>query len=499
MLTSWAAFASEALERVGGQAYAQRLALGSLRSGYMFGQCGRTGQWQKRFFVLKPTTLLYYFGSNADEEALGCLDVEAFSKVECGVEGDDGSVVLELVRDEGRLRLRCPEAQSASDWHKSFKHETYGELKATSEILRKQRDEFAMEIGRLEEALQASIEDATRHRQATKQATDRFSYVARGVAALHGVDDALDDDLLARVKTRVEETVVGAAVDRRRAEAAAAAASADRAAAHAATNLLEKVRAERDEARRACAELRAHKRALGRALRAARRTRVPPPDRCDEEESRLPEPTRARRRPEPLEDDESWRENFKGDLRRALQAALRETPAADPHLEPSKPRQVDDDDDDPETEFVPAADEDLAAFLAENEDEEEEILRVEYASAKIGVSFALRDSEIVVAGTTPDYDPDLPVPPVGAALVAINRTTLVPGDPEANMHTLKTAHRPLLLDFRLPPRGDDDGLVASGGPTIAALFRDSRAAAALVKPTKSLVGGLLALRASSTS
>ena len=66
-----------------------------MKSGYL---CIPNKKWQRRFFVLKPTTMLYYFSSNMDEEPLGCIDVEAFSAVECCDVGADGRVTLELSR-----------------------------------------------------------------------------------------------------------------------------------------------------------------------------------------------------------------------------------------------------------------------------------------------------------------------------------------------------------------------------------------------------------------
>ena len=67
---------------LGGQPYAARLARASVKAGYLHG-LGENHEWKRRFFVLKPTTMLYYFGSDADEEPLGCVDVEAFTSVSC--------------------------------------------------------------------------------------------------------------------------------------------------------------------------------------------------------------------------------------------------------------------------------------------------------------------------------------------------------------------------------------------------------------------------------
>ena len=78
---------------LGGQPYAARLARASVKAGYLHG-LGENHQWKRRFFVLKPTTMLYYFGSDADEEPLGCVDVEAFTSVSCREVHQDGRVTL---------------------------------------------------------------------------------------------------------------------------------------------------------------------------------------------------------------------------------------------------------------------------------------------------------------------------------------------------------------------------------------------------------------------
>ena len=59
--------AAEGMDSLRGQQpYAARLARASVKSGYLAG-LSASQQWQRRFFVLKPTTMLYYFGSDADE------------------------------------------------------------------------------------------------------------------------------------------------------------------------------------------------------------------------------------------------------------------------------------------------------------------------------------------------------------------------------------------------------------------------------------------------
>ena len=84
-------------EMRGATPYAARLAKASVKAGPLLG-LGANRQWQRRYFVLKPTTMLYYFGSPQDEEPLGCLDVEAFTTVACRDVDVDGAVTIELAR-----------------------------------------------------------------------------------------------------------------------------------------------------------------------------------------------------------------------------------------------------------------------------------------------------------------------------------------------------------------------------------------------------------------
>lgn len=505
MLTSLAAFASETLERVGApSSYANRLASSSLRAGYLMGQFGRTG-WQRRYFVLKPTSLLYYFGSSGDEEPLGCLDVEAFSRVETTGLLEDGSVCVELIRGEGRsevrFRLKCLEADEGELWYASLRNETYAELKSTTEILRKQRDEFAAEIHKLEESLAGSREEATRQKATAQQAVARYDYLAHRVAALHGVDE-VDDELLSKVKARAEHAARAAERERLRADAATAAA---RAVAEKATAQAHQFQIERDDARKLVHTLKAEKRALRRAL--IKRTSNPPP----------PSESPAIVVPKVIDEDDDicWREEFKENLRRALLNTLQQEPVIEDAPPAKQQTRPDDTCAQNTADFAPPADEDLSAFLAD--DENDNVLRIEYISPKIGISFSLVNDRLVVAGITAEYDPGLPVPPVGAALTAINGQ-LLERDTETNMRTLKSASRPLVLEFEEPQsfdivtpvdtssvdddQGDeqyDDGLLPAhdSSSSLASFFRDSHAASSV---PKSFVQGLLGARtATSTS
>ena len=175
--------------------YATRLARVSARSGYLCG-LAPNAEWQRRYFVLKPTTMLYYFGSDMDEEPLGCVDVEAFTSVSCRDVDGNGRVVIELARAPGEgggaspddagltFRLRSGGEEEGYAWIDSLKNESYARLKETNEFLAKQCDEFAGEIARLEDVAKRAAEDALVAQREAQSARSRHELLFGGVDAL---------------------------------------------------------------------------------------------------------------------------------------------------------------------------------------------------------------------------------------------------------------------------------------------------------------------------
>lgn len=79
-------------------------------SGYLRKMGKNITQFKRRFFVLKPSTHLYYFLSSSDNEPRGCIDVDMLTNE--GREGcevkeiglmPDGTFQFELVFDEERV------------------------------------------------------------------------------------------------------------------------------------------------------------------------------------------------------------------------------------------------------------------------------------------------------------------------------------------------------------------------------------------------------------
>lgn len=54
---------------------------GALRSGYLWKLGANVPKWKRRFFVLKPITMLFYYMSEHDTEPRGCIDLDLFDAV----------------------------------------------------------------------------------------------------------------------------------------------------------------------------------------------------------------------------------------------------------------------------------------------------------------------------------------------------------------------------------------------------------------------------------
>jgi ATPase involved in DNA repair len=94
-------------ETKGGGLTAATFAQSAPKAGYLSKLGSSVSEYKKRFFVLKPTTCLYYFLSPSDEEPRGCIDLDGF--VDSSVQTDmDGLKVNSLgTLPDGRFRFEC--------------------------------------------------------------------------------------------------------------------------------------------------------------------------------------------------------------------------------------------------------------------------------------------------------------------------------------------------------------------------------------------------------
>lgn len=99
---------------------------GALKSGYLWKMGANVPRWKRRFFVLKPITMLFYYMSEHDTEPRGCIDLDLFDAVRKVREdfgdastGNDG---LGLGSSKDRAAgLSAPTAASASTSSSSSK------------------------------------------------------------------------------------------------------------------------------------------------------------------------------------------------------------------------------------------------------------------------------------------------------------------------------------------------------------------------------------------
>eukprot|EP00903_Cladosiphon_okamuranus_P006355 g6225.t1 len=69
---------------------ASLVARGALKSGYLWKMGSNVPKWKRRFFVLKPITMLFYYMSEHDTEPRGCIDLDLFDAVRKVREDDRG-------------------------------------------------------------------------------------------------------------------------------------------------------------------------------------------------------------------------------------------------------------------------------------------------------------------------------------------------------------------------------------------------------------------------
>ena len=71
---------------------ASLVARGALKSGYLWKMGANVPRWKRRFFVLKPITMLFYYMSEHDTEPRGCIDLDLFDAVRKVREDDEDGV-----------------------------------------------------------------------------------------------------------------------------------------------------------------------------------------------------------------------------------------------------------------------------------------------------------------------------------------------------------------------------------------------------------------------
>ena len=490
------------------EAYATRLGRTAVKAGYMFGLSG-VEKWQRRFFVLKPATLLYSFGSSQDEEPLGCVDVESFERCECtGLEAD-GSVVIELLRHSGQtLKLKATDPA----WFDSLKNETYSRLKESVAILRKQRDDFASDITRLEDFaskaktaadMAISAKDSLAHKfgmfvdsLATTLCVDSSSTGLTpqqhrlGVVCMGGKDSLIAVAVRRLVDQRksIEEALEATekqSVHQKEALEATVAALVATLAAERRKNRTLKLANEKLNI--AVFDLTKQRKALCLALKSTCRTRrksQTPLEACFPSQRRtscgISICNRSQRDGEGYEAEARFTQTSKIETHEICEEIRQDdeqhdvddvlstttTPTTVPVASLNKEERLSSR----RSKFKRCVKEAALGAIQRTEAETSAYskqvnlteacydatthanvnVRITFPHARLGVVFmSTADGGIKVAGVTNDYNRDLPRLPRHSTLVAVNGQPLVLDDTAANLRTLKNSRRPLILDFRV--------------------------------------------------
>ena len=145
------------------------------KAGYLSKLGSSVSEYKRRFFVLKPTTCLYYFLSPNDEEPRGCIDLDGFvdPSDKSGMGGlkvnslgtlPDGRFRFECVfpletkeRDEPQTRKIFLEARNeevGKEWMHALTVERLSYSKASEQLLKDQVNELEKEMELMEKSLE---------------------------------------------------------------------------------------------------------------------------------------------------------------------------------------------------------------------------------------------------------------------------------------------------------------------------------------------------------
>ncbi|CAN0430156.1 unnamed protein product [Ectocarpus sp. 12 AP-2014] len=182
---------------------------GALRSGYLWKLGANVPKWKRRFFVLKPITMLFYYMSEHDTEPRGCIDLDLFDAVR-EVRRDSGGYSATTAAAETNstsggsgkrgaestafelYRSGCPdgsgfmlEARGGEDWEQwveSIANGRHGKLQAEMDVMRGTNKLLLEEISGLEQQV-ATFRGYADQRHVTVLALRDERHRSREVAA----------------------------------------------------------------------------------------------------------------------------------------------------------------------------------------------------------------------------------------------------------------------------------------------------------------------------
>lgn len=134
---------------------ASLVARGALKSGYLWKLGANIPRWKRRFFVLKPITMLFYYMSEYDTEPRGCIDLDLFNAVRKVRGAGDSRSSAEASSAEGHrnddtafelYRSGCPdgsgfmlEARGGENWEQwveSIANGRHGKMQGEMDVLK---------------------------------------------------------------------------------------------------------------------------------------------------------------------------------------------------------------------------------------------------------------------------------------------------------------------------------------------------------------------------
>ncbi|CAB1114639.1 unnamed protein product [Ectocarpus sp. CCAP 1310/34] len=193
----------------GSRVDAALISRGALRSGYLWKLGVNVPKWKRRFFVLKPITMLFYYMSEHDTEPRGCIDLDLFDAVRevrrdsggysattaaaetnntSGGSGKRGaaSTAFELYRsgypDGSGFMLEARGGEDWEQWVESIANGRHGKLQAEMDVMRGTNKLLLDEISGLEQQV-ATFRGYAEQRHVTVLALRDERHRSREVAA----------------------------------------------------------------------------------------------------------------------------------------------------------------------------------------------------------------------------------------------------------------------------------------------------------------------------
>ncbi|CAM9407784.1 unnamed protein product [Choristocarpus tenellus] len=154
------------------------VARGGIKSGYLWKMGTNVQRWKRRYFVLKPITMLFYYLSENDTKPRGCIDLDIFDSLRKVGNG------LGEVKGEGtggtRFELssqRCPEGDGFlleargekewEEWVEAIASSRHGKMRAECDVVKSANKLLSGEVASLEKEVKDLREYASqRHRTA---------------------------------------------------------------------------------------------------------------------------------------------------------------------------------------------------------------------------------------------------------------------------------------------------------------------------------------------